>query len=98
MGRSAVSLSPNLLLPAEEAILPHWRGAAGDNVMRVLPPLVIEESHIREFVEALSAAAGDMRCRRRWRNCEVLMSALGRKRMLQSLAGNDIAKSATEHR
>ena len=33
--------------------------AAGDNVMRVLPPLVIEESHVREFVEALSAAAGD---------------------------------------
>ncbi|MDQ3246492.1 MAG: aspartate aminotransferase family protein [Pseudomonadota bacterium] len=33
--------------------------AAGDNVMRVLPPLVIDESHIREFVEALSAAAAD---------------------------------------
>ena len=33
--------------------------AAGDNVMRVLPPLVIEEGHIREFVEALSAAAAD---------------------------------------
>ncbi|MEP6982044.1 MAG: aspartate aminotransferase family protein [Sphingomicrobium sp.] len=33
--------------------------AAGDNVMRVLPPLVIEESHIREFVETLSAAAGE---------------------------------------
>jgi acetylornithine/N-succinyldiaminopimelate aminotransferase len=33
--------------------------AAGDNVMRVLPPLIIEESHIREFVEALSAAAAD---------------------------------------
>ena len=33
--------------------------AAGDNVMRVLPPLVIEEEHIREFVEALSAAAAD---------------------------------------
>ncbi len=33
--------------------------AAGDNVMRVLPPLVIEESHIREFVDALSAAAAD---------------------------------------
>jgi acetylornithine/N-succinyldiaminopimelate aminotransferase len=31
--------------------------AAGDNVMRVLPPLVIDESHIREFVEGLSAAA-----------------------------------------
>ena len=27
--------------------------AAGDNVMRVLPPLVIEEAHIREFVERL---------------------------------------------
>ena len=33
--------------------------AAGDNVMRVLPPLIIDESHIREFVEALSAAAAD---------------------------------------
>jgi len=33
--------------------------AAGDNVMRVLPPLTIEESHIREFVETLSAAAGE---------------------------------------
>jgi len=33
--------------------------AAGDNVVRVLPPLNIEESHIREFVETLSAAAAD---------------------------------------
>jgi acetylornithine/N-succinyldiaminopimelate aminotransferase len=33
--------------------------AAGDNVMRVLPPLVIEEAHIREFVDTLSAAAAD---------------------------------------
>ena len=33
--------------------------AAGDNVMRVLPPLNIDESHIREFVEGLSAAAAD---------------------------------------
>lgn len=33
--------------------------AAGDNVVRVLPPLVIEEQHISEFVEALSAAAAD---------------------------------------
>ena len=31
--------------------------AAGDNVMRVLPPLNIEEEHIREFVDGLSAAA-----------------------------------------
>ena len=31
--------------------------AAGDNVVRVLPPLVIEEQHIREFVDGLSAAA-----------------------------------------
>ena len=31
--------------------------AAGDNVVRVLPPLNIEESHIREFVDGLSAAA-----------------------------------------
>ena len=33
--------------------------AAGDNVMRVLPPLNIEEVHIREFVETLSAAAAE---------------------------------------
>jgi acetylornithine/N-succinyldiaminopimelate aminotransferase len=33
--------------------------AAGDNVMRVLPPLNIEEAHIREFVETLSAAAAE---------------------------------------
>jgi acetylornithine/N-succinyldiaminopimelate aminotransferase len=28
-------------------------------VVRVLPPLVIDESHIAEFVEGLSAAASD---------------------------------------
>jgi acetylornithine/N-succinyldiaminopimelate aminotransferase len=33
--------------------------AAGDNVMRVLPPLVMGEEHIAEFVEKLSAAARD---------------------------------------
>ena len=33
--------------------------AAGDNVVRVLPPLTIDESHIAEFVEGLSAAAAD---------------------------------------
>ncbi len=33
--------------------------AAGDNVMRVLPPLNIDETHVREFVERLSAAAAD---------------------------------------
>ena len=33
--------------------------AAGDNVVRVLPPLVIEEAHVREFVERLSAAAAE---------------------------------------
>src|SRR5919112_5261621 len=31
--------------------------AAGDNVVRVLPPLIIDETHVREFVERLSAAA-----------------------------------------
>ncbi len=31
--------------------------AAADNVVRVMPPLIIDESHIREFVERLSAAA-----------------------------------------
>ncbi len=33
--------------------------AAADNVVRVLPPLNVEESHIAEFVERLSAAARD---------------------------------------
>jgi acetylornithine/N-succinyldiaminopimelate aminotransferase len=33
--------------------------SAGDNVMRVLPPLIVEEEHIREFVDGLSAAAAD---------------------------------------
>jgi len=31
--------------------------AAGDIVVRVLPPLTIEESLVREFVGTLSAAA-----------------------------------------
>jgi len=31
--------------------------AAGDNVVRVLPPLIIGEAHIAEFIEGLSAAA-----------------------------------------
>jgi acetylornithine/N-succinyldiaminopimelate aminotransferase len=31
--------------------------AAGDNVMRVLPPLIIEEAHVSEFVSRLSEAA-----------------------------------------
>ena len=33
--------------------------AAGDSVMRIIPPLTIEEEHIREFVETLSAAASE---------------------------------------
>ncbi|MFT4054898.1 MAG: aspartate aminotransferase family protein [Novosphingobium sp.] len=33
--------------------------SAGDNVVRVLPPLVIDDSHIDEFMEKLSAAAAD---------------------------------------
>jgi acetylornithine/N-succinyldiaminopimelate aminotransferase len=33
--------------------------SAGDNVIRILPPLNIEESHISECVEKLSAAARD---------------------------------------
>ena len=31
--------------------------AAGENVVRILPPLVINETHVAEFVEKLSAAA-----------------------------------------
>ena len=33
---------------------------AGDNVIRLLPPLVIEESHVREAIEKLEAAARDV--------------------------------------
>ena len=33
--------------------------AAGDNVVRVLPPLTIDERHIREFVDGLSAASAN---------------------------------------
>jgi len=33
--------------------------AAGENVVRVLPPLIVEEEHIREFVDGLSAAAAE---------------------------------------
>jgi acetylornithine/N-succinyldiaminopimelate aminotransferase len=33
--------------------------AAADNVVRVLPPLIIEDAHIREFVDGLSAAAAE---------------------------------------
>jgi acetylornithine/N-succinyldiaminopimelate aminotransferase len=33
--------------------------AAGDSVVRVLPPLVIDDSHIDEFMTKLSAAAAD---------------------------------------
>jgi acetylornithine/N-succinyldiaminopimelate aminotransferase len=35
--------------------------AAGDNVVRILPPLIIEEEHIRECVERLSSAAAAFR-------------------------------------
>ncbi len=35
--------------------------AAADNVVRILPPLVIEEAHIRECIEKLSAAAAAYR-------------------------------------
>ncbi len=31
--------------------------SAGDNVVRILPPLIVDESHITEFVERLSAGA-----------------------------------------
>lgn len=33
--------------------------AAGDNVVRILPPLVIEDAHIEEFMAKLSAGAAD---------------------------------------
>jgi acetylornithine/N-succinyldiaminopimelate aminotransferase len=31
--------------------------SAGDNVVRILPPLVIDDSHIDEFMDKLSAGA-----------------------------------------
>lgn len=31
--------------------------AGGDNVVRILPPLIIEEAHVNEFIERLSEAA-----------------------------------------
>jgi len=34
---------------------------AGDNVVRILPPLNIDESHVREAMEKLSAAAADFK-------------------------------------
>jgi acetylornithine/N-succinyldiaminopimelate aminotransferase len=37
--------------------------AAGDNVVRILPPLIIEDAHIRECVEKLSAAAAAFEAR-----------------------------------
>ncbi len=33
--------------------------AAGDNTLRILPPLIIEEEHVNEFIEKLSAGARD---------------------------------------
>lgn len=33
--------------------------AAGENVIRILPPLIIEQAHIDEFIERLSAGARD---------------------------------------
>jgi acetylornithine/N-succinyldiaminopimelate aminotransferase len=33
---------------------------AGDNVIRLLPPLIIEENHVREAMEKLEAAARDV--------------------------------------
>jgi len=35
--------------------------AAGDNTVRVIPPLVIDDSHIEEFMEKLSAGAASYR-------------------------------------
>ncbi|MDI1296403.1 MAG: aminotransferase class III-fold pyridoxal phosphate-dependent enzyme, partial [bacterium] len=31
--------------------------SAGQNVLRILPPLVIEDAHVAEFIEKLSAGA-----------------------------------------
>jgi acetylornithine/N-succinyldiaminopimelate aminotransferase len=32
---------------------------AGDNVMRLLPPLIIEEAHVREAMKLLSETAAE---------------------------------------
>ncbi|GGE32296.1 acetylornithine aminotransferase [Marinicauda pacifica] len=36
-------------------------GAAGDNVLRMAPPLIIEEAHARQAVEALDAALSELK-------------------------------------
>jgi acetylornithine/N-succinyldiaminopimelate aminotransferase len=35
-------------------------GAAGDNVARMAPPLIIEQAHVHQAVEALDAALGEL--------------------------------------
>ncbi|MFT3967802.1 MAG: aspartate aminotransferase family protein [Sphingobium sp.] len=35
--------------------------SGGDNIVRILPPLVVEESHVAEFIEKLSAGAASYR-------------------------------------
>ncbi len=35
-------------------------GAAGDNVARMAPPLIIEQAHVRQAVETLDAALGEL--------------------------------------
>jgi acetylornithine/N-succinyldiaminopimelate aminotransferase len=35
-------------------------GAAGDNVARMAPPLIINEDHVREAVSALDKALGEL--------------------------------------
>ena len=59
--------------------------AAGDNVVRVLPPLNIDESHVREFVERLSAAAADSPSMNS-RMCRSSMLSGGRTRTTLSAA------------
>jgi acetylornithine/N-succinyldiaminopimelate aminotransferase len=45
--------------------------AAGENVVRLLPPLIIDESHVREAMEKLTAAAGEIESEARQRSANV---------------------------
>jgi acetylornithine/N-succinyldiaminopimelate aminotransferase len=52
-----VKIEPRPLWPICATIISCSALSAGDKTMRILPPLVIDESHIDEFMEKLSAAA-----------------------------------------
>src|SRR5262249_18355926 len=53
--------------PLNTDVAAAWRergllgAAAGDNVLRLLPPLIIEPEHVAEAVEKIEAACADLR-------------------------------------